>query len=117
MKPYKRRDFLELPKGTLFSRFESSQVQGLYVKQSYKDDWESSFIEQDLFEPLIEDKDSVNGYVEWIKNVEDLIPFELDYDCCQRDSTYDEEEVFVVWEDEDINKLVAMLNFIRTKMQ
>lgn len=115
MKLYKRRDFINLPAMTIYSKIPSHYdlCVGLFCKTSSKGEYTNDFVEQDLI--------SEGGYPNGLDcGMEALIyqinlrdnfqDFKTDLECSGRDGGFDDEDTFVVWDKEDITKLRDYLN-------
>lgn len=113
MKLYKRKDFLLLPENTVYSRVWDayySTITGLYVKTSNLPD---DFMYQDL---ISEDADPLD-LQDWIDIMDhaqrlrdNLQDFRMDLTCERRDGMFNDDDVFVVWDKEDITRLRDYLN-------
>lgn len=112
MRLYKRSEFVKLPPNTIYSRVnEGDMFGGLYCKTS-GEDWLPDFIEQNLI--------SETGYPEGINDGHDAFCYtekalynfqdiRTDLNCSGRDGLFDDSDYFVVWDNEDINKLINYL--------
>lgn len=119
MKAYKRADFIKLPENTIYSRIDNkggNLMDGLFCKIT-DGDYGNDFGEQDLI--------SEPGFPEGIKNGSEAFDyqenlrdtfqeFRTDLECGGRDGMFDDSDVFVVWDLEDITKLRDYLNGIIT---
>lgn len=116
MRLYKRSEFVELPANTIYSRVDKSNsfiCYGLFCKTSGVD-WLPDFVEQDLISepgfPLSPNNKEGSDNIEHVLNLRDSFQlFRTDLDCSGRDGMFDNEDVFVVWDNEDIRKLVGYL--------
>ncbi len=113
MKIVNRKDFMRMPEGTIYSEFEPSVFDGLYVKVSREDDLfynkEEGRLNDWVCVPLIDGfiKDSINNSFNY-KRVEN---FEFNLDCSVRDGLYEEKQLFAVYDKNDILKLIAKLSY------
>lgn len=97
-----RKTFLQLPKGTVYSKFNPSIFYELNVKTSNpEDEWGNDWVHI----PLIE------GFIKGDRNHIDYDYFEFDLDCSVRDGSYEEEQLFAVYDKNDILKLIARLTY------
>lgn len=114
MKLYKRSDFLTLPAGTIYSRIydESDMLQGLYAKAS-GEDYGNDWLEQDLISE-IKTPDEITSGIDamnyLINQIETHQEFETNLDLVGRDGMFDDDDKFVVWSKNDVQKLVDYLN-------
>lgn len=101
MKILNRKDFLAMPSGTVYSRFEPIVASGLEIKlDSLDDDWfYLSFI--GAVECEGDDTDSFYAMIDGKElNIQ---PFQI------RDGGFDEKEQFLVYSDEDVNAIVKLI--------
>lgn len=114
MKLFKRKDFLQLPAGTIYSRVNKNYgelMHGLFCKTSgaeYEVDW----VEQDLISECGFPNDITSGSdaIDYQLNLRDTFQeFETDLDCGGRDGMFNDEDVFVVWNKTDVQKLISYL--------
>ena len=105
MKIVDRKTFLTLPEGTIYSYYVPQISNGLMVKQeTLSDDW----IYQDLLFEVY--GDSSNDVMQLLTQAEEHgTSFRLDLDCGTRDGMFDNEQMFMVYEKEDITRLVNKL--------
>lgn len=115
MKLYSRADFIALPAKTIYSKVEKDGCDlcyGLFCKTSgneYENDW----IEQDLISEPGFPNDIIDGSdaICWQINQRDSFKdFRTDLECGGRDGCFDYSDVFVVWDKEDISKLIKYLS-------
>lgn len=114
MKAFKREDFINLPIGTIFSRtdIESSLFYGLFCKTSDSSLVDDDWFEQDLISELgpkgfMGQLDAFDFEKEVIDKFED---FELDLECSGRDGCFEEKDIFIVWDKNDVSKLINYLS-------
>lgn len=113
MKLYKREDFIKLPAGTIYSRVTNDYelMNGLFCKDSgieLQYDWS----EQDLIaEPgFPNDIREGSEAIEYQLNLRNTFQeFETDLECSGRDGLYEDENLFVVWSEKDVTKLITYL--------
>lgn len=114
MKLHKRKDFVKLPANTIYSRLDNSMGElchGLFCKTSGKemhDDW----VEQDLISEIGIPNGINYGCAALVYQLDlrdRFLQFKTDLDCSGRDGTFDDSDVFVVWDKEDIRKLYDYL--------
>lgn len=114
MKLFKRKDFLSLPAGTIYSRVHKNYdelMHGLFCKTSGSE-FEVDWVEQDLISECGFPNDIVDGMeaVEYQLKLRDTFQeFETDLECAGRDGMFDDEDVFVVWNRNDVQKLIDYL--------
>lgn len=104
MKIIELQQFLSLPSGVLYAKFEPYVFGDIAIKEaSMSNDW--------LYQDLLELKARSNE--EWddilSKAVEKGTSFNLDYECVGRDGLYKSDQLFAVFEKEDVVSLVRRL--------
>lgn len=116
MKLYDRKDFIKLPKYTIYSRINQGMGElfdGLYSKTTSYEDMQVDWCEQDLIGECGFPEDIVDGCdaLRYQLNKRDTYQhFETDLECSGRDGMYEEKDQFVVWDENDITKLRDYLN-------
>lgn len=106
MKIINRKQFLEIPEGTIYSKFDPYIIDGLYIKnESLGNDW----YYQDLINS-IECNDS-GEYTDKLFKARDDPKYELrqDYNVNQRDGLFNEEQLFLIYDKDDAMKLIITL--------
>lgn len=114
MRLYNREEFLKLPRGTIYSDpSKYDLLVGLYCKVSGPEDgWANDWVVQDLLgEPgFPNDINTGPDNIDYQINQRDTYQeFRTDLDCGGRDGLFDDTNTFVVWDDEDVDKLVYFL--------
>ena len=113
MKLYKRKDFIRLPQGTVYSKIDGDGeiCDGLYCKVSggdYGNDW----IEQNLIcEPGYhnEEIDGAMAVGRTLHLRDTFQDFRPDLYCAGRDGMFEDSDCFVVWDKRDVLNLVEYL--------
>ncbi|MES4613543.1 hypothetical protein V2154_16630 [Ewingella sp. CoE-038-23] len=106
MKIINRKEFLDLPANTLFSKYEECSFGPIEIKgdtavgidflsQQIADAIDDS--SEDRFDILIEAEKSGSS-------------FRMDLHCEYRDGFFDKDQLFAVWEKEDVKMLIDRLN-------
>lgn len=105
MKIVDRKTFLELPKNTLFSKWEPCVFEELMIKdESLEDD----FFCQEIVSAI--DSDDSGDFCclcDHASHTGDSI--DIDMECLGRDGCFDDSQMFAVWEDQDVLKLIERL--------
>ncbi|MGG4438207.1 hypothetical protein AAXE64_27030 [Priestia megaterium] len=107
MKLIKRKEFLKLPSGVMYSEFYSTNVfSGLYIKkESLNNDWcFESLIDQVKGSSLSED---ISEAV--FDSISKKTSFELDLNRIQSNGDFENNQFFAVYEKDDIDALVKKL--------
>jgi len=97
--------FRLLPPGTLYSKYKPCTFDGLMIKGQT---WEHDFIYQDLIGNIecTDSGDFCNKLDEALENSKSL---GLDFDCMSRDGLFDEDQLFAIYEDEDVKGLIKRI--------
>lgn len=106
MKIVNREEFLKLHSGILFSEYEPCAFYGLFIKQestNHNDYYETALIGN-------VDYDSSEDFVDVLLAAqENKTSVKLDFDCCGRNGMYDDNQLYAVYEKEDIEGLINVL--------
>lgn len=107
MRIYKRQDFIKLPEMTIYSRVEYQSIIGLFCKTTNINDNSVDWLEQDLISNVLTE----NMYSE---PIEEYFGFDNDFranlNLQSRDGCFNDKNLFVVWDKEDVTKLRDYLN-------
>jgi hypothetical protein len=110
MKLVNRIEFLKLPNGILYSFYESlGDLQGLFMKiDSREHDW----IYNDLTNNV--DCNDSGEFADIMLDIEQnkRESFKLDLDCGLRDGFFEDNQLFVVYELDDVEKLLTKISSI-----
>ena len=105
MRIVNRIEFLKLPPGTLFSKYTPCFFDELMIKGT---SLPNDFMYQDLIGNV--KCSGVREFVDILNSVEKTgVSFELDFDCQGRDGLFDSDQLFAIYEDEDVNQLIHRL--------
>jgi hypothetical protein len=105
MRIINRKEFLSMPKGTVYSHYVPQVADGLMVKyETLTNDW----VYQDLlFNVAGETSEEAS---EKLTDAEERgASFILDLHCGSRDGMYDDNQLFMVYEKEDVKRLIKKL--------
>lgn len=110
MKIINRREFLAMPSGTVFAKYDPSIIQEPMVKF---DTIESRGEVIDFYYASLTDEVDCSGSFER-DGIMDLAviegtPFALHFNTRCRDGLYDADQLFAVWERDDVTGLIARL--------
>ena len=106
MKIVDRKTFLQLDKETLYSKYEPCCLDDLEIKCI--DDMGNDFITQWIANAI--ECESSEEHIDILLNAEEnVISFTMDFDCPGRDGFFDKDQLFAIWEKEDIEKLIERL--------
>ncbi len=117
MKIINRKEFLVLEESVVFSKYTPSIFDGFYLKLPDKELAQyNSFLYQDLIAPLettscldknINDPTFIDHSDACDMAEKQDMP--LDFNCCDRDGYYDDDQLFAIYSKEDVEKLIKCL--------
>jgi len=115
MKIVNKKEFYELPEGTLYSNYVRCSFSSLNVKQStsYKESIPIDFI----YESLIGNVDfSDLSYCDdvLLEAEKNKTSLPLDFECGERDGMYLEDELFAIYEKQDLEDFIKKLESLRS---
>lgn len=106
MKIVNRKEFLEMPRGTVYSKYEPTIFDELCVKMSDSEDgWGNDWIYLSLTDGFIK------GTEHDVGDLIGLEHFEFDMEGTVRDGLFDNDQLFAVYDENDILKLIAKLTY------
>lgn len=108
---------MKLPAKTIYSRVDpmyGTLIEDLFCKiTGPKDGFSNDWVEQGLIdtnaehpEEMVEGGKIADFGLDLRDNFQE---FRLDYDSCGRDGMFDDTDTFVVWDREDVSKLISYL--------
>lgn len=109
MRIVSRNEFLSCPHGTMFSKYRDVVFDSLCIKgdSTGNDFWYVSLAEsvdcEDIVEVMIDRK---SGQV-----------FRFDFECYSRDGLFDSDQLFAVWDSEDVLNLINILKKLPIKIE
>ena len=114
MKIVNKMEFYALPKGTLYSDYSPYIFNDLKVKQStiYDESKPIDFIYESLIGNI--DADSSGHFVDMLDDAEknkNSLP--MDFECSERDGLFEEEQLFAIYEKNDLEDFIKKLKSLR----
>lgn len=106
MRIINRTEFLALPPNTLFSKYEPSVFGDLCIKMESTD--YNDFYEQRLKDAIDTGDSYFHEVLDSAQQSQTSIP--MDLDCMGRDGLFEDDQLFAVWEPEDVRALIARLS-------
>lgn len=98
MRIVNRKTFLQLPAGTVFSKYSPCIFGDLSIKG---DTVSNDFLVQDIVGSIDSETDS--GYYDKINASEkDGVSLKMDFDVMGRDGLFDDDQLFAIWERDDV---------------
>lgn len=100
-----RATFLALPAGTVFNKYEFGNIGDPCIKG---DTWNNC---QDFLVQYLDTLACEPGteYIDAHNRLEDGADVPLDFDCLDRDGLFDDDQLFAVWSDADVEALIVRL--------
>ena len=110
MKIVNRNTFLAMPPGTIYSKFEPCIFGDLCIKEeSLSNDW----FYQDIVDAIdVNDSGEFGEILCRANDTGESIP--MDFHCLSRDGLFDDNQLFAVFERDDVVALIKRLNEIIT---
>jgi hypothetical protein len=115
MKIVNKTEFYALPKGTLYSDYEPCFFNDLKVKQSTIYDGEKpiDFVYESLIGNI--DADSSGHFVDMLDDAEkNKTSLPMDFECGERDGLFEEEQLFAIYEKNDLEDFIKKLESLRS---
>ena len=104
MKIVARKEFLELPEGTVYSRYKPHVIEELFIKG------DAFFAENNDFSAVsLIGNIECNSTGEYFEILESNKEFRYEYECGCRDGMFDESQQFVIYDKEDVRALISAL--------
>lgn len=99
-------EFRAMPNGILYSKYTPSYFDGLMIKD---ETWESDFLYRDLIGNIRNEGDF--DFLDKLDQMESdsKNSFPLEFDCRARDGLYEKEQLFAIYEKEDVVGLIECL--------
>jgi hypothetical protein len=109
MKIVDRKTFLSLPKGTLFQKYEPCVTEELAVK--FKSIGDIDFYYMNIDGTFLIDSDGCNEETDILDDSEkNGTSFDIEFNSIMRDGCFDKEQLFMIWEEKDIELLKSFLD-------
>lgn len=107
MRIVNRKVFLSLPNGIVYSKYQPhGMFDGLYEKG---DTWTNDWIYQDMLDSV--DGSGSQEVFETINDAEENgAQFVMDLDCGSRDGSFEENDMFAIYDKSDLKRLVERLS-------
>lgn len=103
-----RQQFMEMPKGTVFSYYTPCAFTGLYVKDSGPEEFDGAdFCASDLVGAIA--CDSSEDYSDKCTTMENGGAVPVDFNDSAREGLFDDRQLYGVYDDEDVSALIDRL--------
>jgi len=112
MRIVNKKEFYELPVGTIFSRFVPSCINGLMIKDRtirHENGEGFDFCYQDLIGNL--ESDNSDEFFEMLDSAQkdSSLEMPMDFDVIERDGEYVDEDLYAVYSKKDVSDLIERL--------
>lgn len=107
MKIVDRKTFLEMPDGVLFSKYKPSVFENICIKGETLPSNNDFFVQQIVDAVKCDDSGEFCDILD--DSVKNGTSFALDFECEGRDGLYEEDQLFAVWEKDDVIGLIDRL--------
>jgi len=109
MRIVNRKEFLKLPEGTLYSTYYGTVARRFEIKEG--GDWGNDWCYTNLLTLWSEQESCSEDFLEKISKAEtnSNFSFSQDLESSERDGHYEDEQKFVVFENDDILKIINKL--------
>jgi hypothetical protein len=110
MRIVNREEFLELPSETVFCKYQSGGGFGpIQIKTGLPGMLTDDFQAQELFDVDTQDADESDDYISTMMKAEEGQPFKLHFHTVERDGEFDDEQLFAIFDKDEIRKLADRL--------
>lgn len=107
MKIVTRKEFMKLPKETVFSYYEPCVFRELMIKVSDDKGWPTDFLYDSIIGKI--DSKSSEDFSNKCEMMEKGESVPMDFESTGREGLFDDEQLYAVYEKEDVEKLIARL--------
>lgn len=107
MKIVTRKEFMELPAGTVFTYYEPCVFRGLHIKDSSPELGYPDFTMSDLIGAV--ENNSSGDFAQKCQLMEEGQSMPVDFESSGREGLFDEKLLYAVYEKEDVQKLIDRL--------
>lgn len=102
-----REQFMQMKAGTIFSYYEPSVFTGLYIKESNPEDGYNDFSSSPLIGAI--DFHDTGDFFDKCSAMERGESVETDFDGSSREGLFDDNLLYAVYEEKDVEKLLAKI--------
>lgn len=114
MKIVNAKKFLAMPPNTLFSKYEPCCFDDIQIKQETCGT--NDFLVQEISSAIRHDNSNkFNEILEKAEITHESI--DMDFDITGRDGCFDDDQLFAVWENKDIDQLIEKLKKCKTEVR
>lgn len=105
MKLLNREEFLKLPEGTLYAKYEPHIFGGIQVKGESNKKC-GDFYTMEMINPSYEGFNNFSDAIDFFNKSKQC---ELDFNCYGQDGLFDEDQLFAVFEAKELSKMIELL--------
>ena len=99
--------FLALPAGTVYAKYQPCIFEDLAIKD---ESWPTDWWYQDLLTPWFETSNDSGAWVDTLDAIARGEPSPpIDYHCTARDGRFGKDQLFAVWERDDLERMIGRL--------
>lgn len=98
---------MDLPVGTVFSYYTPCYFRDLLIKGSAPNEWHNDFLVTNLIGAV--ENNSSDEFVDSCEKMEKGERFDTDFESYGREGLFDDNQLFAIYEKEDVIKLVRTL--------
>jgi hypothetical protein len=109
MKIVSRKVLLTLPRNTLYTVYDPILMEGLYVKQNTTDDGHDFFYDDLIYCVKANSSEEVWDILDKAEKTGTSFEIDLNYTAREGHARNQDELLYIVWEKEDIKKLIKKL--------
>lgn len=107
-----KKEFIKMPSGTVFSDYKPYVFSGLKIKNDSlpvpDDGYSMDFYYKDIIGNI--EFDDCNEYVSKLNSaLYDNESISLDFDVCEREAAYDDDMLYAVYEEKDLDLFISVL--------
>jgi len=96
-----------MPAGTLYSEYEPCFFRGLYIKADNPGNYENDWLYDDLIGAV--KCSSTDDFLDKCEQMEQGASVEADFENTGRDGMFDDEQLYGIYEKDDVKKLIERL--------
>ena len=104
------KEFRAMPENTVFAKYKPCSFGDLRIKG---ETWEHDFLCQEIVSAI-----ECSGSDEFASKLDNALEhgasIKMDFDCQGRDGLFDDDQLFAVWENEDVERLIERLSMCIT---
>ncbi len=100
------KEFLAMPKGTVFSKYDEGSFRGWKIKA--ENCGKRDFFVYEI-DPICITADGSDHLFDSLDDAKKGIDQEMDFDTLMRDGLFNDDQMFAIYTDEDVSRLIKVL--------